>query len=89
MSILVLLIIGLIPWKFCLDWLKLQWITKDEDTHAAKWFGPVFLQLTGKNVVLSLNLYYDYDEQNIYSPKPEVQLIQHISLQHAELINNN
>ena len=75
MSIPVLLVVWIIPREFCPDWLKLQWVTKDENTHAAKWFGPVFLQLTGKNVVLSLNLYYDYDEQNIYSPKPKVQLI--------------
>ena len=77
MSILVLLIIGLIPWKFCLDWLKLQWITKDEDRHAAKWFGPVLLQLTGK-ILKSLNKVYDV--KSIYLPKPKVQLIQHVGL---------
>ena len=81
----MLLVIGFIPREFCPDWLKLQWITKDEDGHPTKWFGPVFLQLTGKNIKLNL----DSDKQNIYSPKPKVQLIEHVSLQHAELVNNN
>ena len=30
-----------------------------------------------------------YDVKSIYLPKPEVQLIKHVGLQHAELVNNN
>ena len=83
----MLLVVRFIPRKFSPYWLKLEWITKDVDGDSTKRFGPVFFELTEKKYLG--NLIYFHNLQNIFSPKPKIQLIQHVSLQHAELVNNN
>ena len=83
----MLLVVRFIPRKFCPDRLKLEWITKYEDRDSTKRFRPVFFELT-ENKYLCYSIYF-HKLQNIFSPKPKIQLIQHVSLKHAELVNNN
>ena len=70
MGISVLLVDRSFPWKTCIDWPQLEWISEDNDAYSTKGFRPVLLKLTEnmkvKNI-LSITV--------IISPESKVELI--------------
>ena len=84
MCISVLLVYRSFPWKTCIYWTELKWITKDDDADSTKGFRPVLLQFAE-----NINEVNTLLPHVIFIPKSKVELVKLVTLQHGIFIHNN